>query len=57
MITPHKCFLTTYLLIAPFVEQIVDLRGKKNKFQLHNFSLSVQKTLNKFNDPERSKWI
>jgi hypothetical protein len=26
MIAPHKCFLTTYLLIAPFLEQIVNLR-------------------------------
>jgi hypothetical protein len=29
MIAPHKCFLTIYLLIAPFVEQIVNLRKKK----------------------------
>jgi hypothetical protein len=29
MIAPHKCFFTTYLLIAPFVEWIVNLREIK----------------------------
>jgi hypothetical protein len=31
MIAPHKCFLTTYLLIAQLVEQIVNLREMKKK--------------------------
>jgi hypothetical protein len=26
MIAPHKCFLITYLLIAQFVEQVVNLQ-------------------------------
>jgi hypothetical protein len=26
MIAPHKCFLITYLLVAQFVEQIVNLQ-------------------------------
>jgi hypothetical protein len=34
MIAPHKCFLTTYLLIAPFVKQIVNLREIKLKKNL-----------------------
>jgi hypothetical protein len=29
MIAPHKCFLVTYLLIAQFVEQIVNLKEIK----------------------------
>jgi hypothetical protein len=31
MIALHKCFLTTYLLTAPFVEYIVNLREIKKK--------------------------
>jgi hypothetical protein len=31
MIAPHKFFLTTYLLVAPIVEYIVNLREIKNK--------------------------
>jgi hypothetical protein len=31
MITPHKCLITTYLLIAPFVEYIVNLQKIKQK--------------------------
>jgi hypothetical protein len=33
MIAPHKCFLITYLLIAQFVEQIVNLQEIKKKLQ------------------------
>jgi hypothetical protein len=32
MIAPHKCFLITYLLIAQFVEQIVNLQEIKKMF-------------------------
>jgi hypothetical protein len=31
MITPHKCFLITYLLIVPFVEYIVNLQEIKQE--------------------------
>jgi hypothetical protein len=30
MIAPHKCFLITYLVIAQFVEYIVNLQEKKH---------------------------
>jgi hypothetical protein len=33
MIAPHKCFLTTYLLIAQFVEEIVNLQEIKKNLQ------------------------
>jgi hypothetical protein len=32
MIAPHKCFLITYLLIAQFVEWIVNLQEIKKTF-------------------------
>jgi hypothetical protein len=32
MIAPHKCFLTTYSLIAPFVEVDCEFARNKKKF-------------------------